>query len=306
MVRGLRKRRNGIDRLAAERAGRQRIPISRVPCRRRRSLAALADRNPRRSFAAAAAGAATSAGGKIQIEFDDRLQTAKLDSLKEFAYGAGHELNNPLANIASRAQTLLREETQPDRRRRLAAINTQAFRAHEMLADMMLFARPPRLAPEPVDLVRLADEVLAELAEDAAAQQTTLHPPGRREPLMITADPVQLRVALRAMCVNSLEALGRAGNVTIEVASPNDGYAEVTITDDGPGISSEIREKIFDPFFSGREAGRGLGFGLSKAWRIVTLHGGQIVVHSQSGRGASFTIMLPTNSPQLSQQQATS
>ena len=238
---------------------------------------------------------------RFKTEFDDRLQTAKLDSLKEFAYGAGHELNNPLANIASRAQTLLREETQPDRRRRLAAINTQAFRAHEMLADVMLFARPPRLAPESVDLVRVADEVLAELAEDAAVQQTALHPPNRREPLMITADSVQLHVALRAMCVNSLEALGRAGNVTFDVSSPNDRFAEITITDDGPGISSEIREKIFDPFFSGREAGRGLGFGLSKAWRIVTLHGGQIVVHSQSGRGASFTVMLPTNSPQLSQ-----
>ncbi len=66
----------------------------------------------------------------LESSFDRRLQTAKLDSLKEFAYGAGHELNNPLANIASRAQTLLKEETHPERRRRLAAINTQAFRVH--------------------------------------------------------------------------------------------------------------------------------------------------------------------------------
>ncbi len=229
---------------------------------------------------------------RLKADFDERLQTAKLDSLKEFAYGAGHELNNPLANIASRAQTLLREETHPERRRRLAAINTQAFRAHEMLADMMLFARPPQLAPELVDLVQLADEVLAGLAEDAAAQQTALHLPTRREPATIAADPVQLRVALRAMCVNSLEALGRGGNVGIEISQQGDA-AEITIHDDGPGISAEIREKIFDPFFSGREAGRGLGFGLSKAWRIITLHGGQIIVDSQSGRGATFTIVLP-------------
>ncbi len=229
---------------------------------------------------------------RLEADFDDRLQTAKLDSLKEFAYGAGHELNNPLANIASRAQTLLREETHPERRRRLAAINTQAFRAHEMLADMMLFARPPQLAPELVDLVQLAGEVLAGLAEDAAAQQTALRPPTRREPANVAADPVQLRVALRAICANSLEALGRGGNVGIEISQQGDA-TEITVRDDGPGISADIREKIFDPFFSGREAGRGLGFGLSKAWRIIALHGGQIVVHSEPGRGATFTIALP-------------
>ncbi len=66
---------------------------------------------------------------QVESDFNERLQTAKREALKEFAYGAGHELNNPLANIASRAQTLLREESHPERRRRLAAINTQAFRA---------------------------------------------------------------------------------------------------------------------------------------------------------------------------------
>ncbi len=174
-----------------------------------------------------------------------------------------------------------------------------------MLADMMLFARPPRLAPEAVDLVQLADEVLAELADDAFAQQTELHVPGRREPLVIQADPVQLRVALRAMCINSLESLGRGGNVSMEVAQSADGqFAEITIRDDGPGISANIREKIFDPFFSGREAGRGLGFGLSKAWRIITLHSGQIVVQNEPGLGASFTIMLPMQVAISSQQHA--
>ena len=157
----------------------------------------------------------------LESDFDRTLQTAKLDSLKEFAYGAGHELNNPLANIASRAQTLLMEETHPERRRRLAAINTQAFRAHEMLADMMLFARPPQLTLAKVDVVRLADEVMAELADDAATQQTrlgdSLQRTGATERVVIDADPMQLRVALKALCINSLEALGRGGNMTIEI-----------------------------------------------------------------------------------------
>jgi hypothetical protein len=248
----------------------------------------------------------------LELNFEHRLQTAKLDSLKEFAYGAGHELNNPLANIASRAQTLLKEETHPERRRRLAAINTQAFRAHEMLADMMLFARPPQPVWERVDLVPLVDEVLAGLAETAAAQQTALHGPTRREPLCIEADAVQLRIALRALCINALEALNQGGNITIEIcrsdeivdASGQSGelthtrfavgdLAQIVVTDDGPGIAPQIREKIFDPFFSGREAGRGLGFGLSKCWRIVALHGGRVDVHNDPGQGATLTISLP-------------
>jgi signal transduction histidine kinase len=69
----------------------------------------------------------------------------------------------------------------------------------------------------------------------------------------------------------------------------------LTITDTGPGIPPEVRPNIFDPYFSGREAGRGLGLGLSKAWRIVVLHGGRIEVDSESGSGATFRVILPAN-----------
>jgi hypothetical protein len=244
---------------------------------------------------------------QINAHFEARLQAAKLDALKEFAYGAGHELNNPLANIASRAQTLLREETNPERRRRLAAINTQAFRAHEMLADLMLFARPPQLKPEQVDLVQLADGVLQELDADATAAEIVLHRPTRRDPLVLKVDPVQLRVALRALCVNSMEAIGKQGNITLELClsdadvrgrAHSGDVVQIVVADDGPGIPSEFQPKLFDPFFSGREAGRGLGFGLCKCWRIITLHGGWIDVESQPGQGALFTLALPVTMPE--------
>jgi signal transduction histidine kinase len=238
----------------------------------------------------------------LESSLDERLQAAKLDALKEFAYGAGHELNNPLANIATRAQTLLADEADPERRRRLAAINTQAFRAHEMLADMMLFARPPQLTLEPVNVVQLIDDVIAAMADDAAAQETSVHSPSRRDAVTIQADPVQLRVAILALCRNSLEALGKGGNLSLELCvgdtdkplnGPNCETVRITVLDDGPGIPADVRDKIFDPFFSGREAGRGLGLGLSKCWRIVTLHGGRIEYLSQLGHGTSFTLTLP-------------
>jgi signal transduction histidine kinase len=248
---------------------------------------------------------------ELDASFEHRLQTAKLDALKEFAYGAGHELNNPLANIASRAQTLLKEEHHPERKRRLAAINSQAFRAHEMLADLMLFARPPQPVWQRVDLVPLVDEVLAAVDDLAARQHTALHAPTRREPIYVEADGVQLRIALRALCINALEAINQGGNISVEIcrgddsiqfADPSSGlshdqtvgdFAQIAVTDDGPGISPQTCEKIFDPFFSGREAGRGLGFGLSKCWRIVNSHRGRVDVHSAPGQGATFTISLP-------------
>jgi hypothetical protein len=275
---------------------------------------------------------------------DDRdlaaaVEAAKLQALYNLAYGLSHEINNPLANIATRAQTLLIDEKDPERRRKLATINQQAFRAHEMIADLMLFARPPAMVPEPTDLAALADRVVAELLPQAKEQGTTLVRTGATEPLVANVDPTQIAVALRALVSNSLEALKSGGKIEViadcglriaepvlvtqysvpstqsvpqphfrpaETAIPTPHTApsplnpkseirnlKLTIRDTGPGIPPAIRPHIFDPFFSGREAGRGLGLGLSKACRIVQLHGGTLTLDSSTTGGAVFTIGLP-------------
>jgi signal transduction histidine kinase len=243
---------------------------------------------------------------ELERSFAGALETAKLDALKEFAYGASHEINNPLANISARAQTLLQDERDPERRRRLAAINAQAFRAHEMIADVMLFARPPRMERRAVDLAGLVASLLDELSEPAAAQHTQFlwNPPA--EPILASVDPVHLRVALKALVANALEAMAEGGRIEIVIrrgmspgthsatTSANDSV-EIVISDSGTGIPDHVRSHIFDPFFSGREAGRGLGMGLPKCWRIVREHGGQIHVESPAGRGATFKIVLPAS-----------
>ena len=156
----------------------------------------------------------------LEHEFQTTLEREKLDSLKELAYGAGHEINNPLANISARAQTLLQEERDPERRRRLAAINTQAFRAHEMIADMMLFARPPQPKLETIEVASLLGKLIAELAPAAADQGTELvfHAPAAAGRLTVAADRTQLAVAVRALCVNALEALVTGGCVELAIA----------------------------------------------------------------------------------------
>ncbi|HEY2411905.1 MAG TPA: ATP-binding protein [Pirellulaceae bacterium] len=258
-------------------------------------------------------------------DFLRAVEQAKLAALYNFAYGLSHEINNPLANIATRAQTLLADEKDPERRRKLATIVQQAFKAHEMIADLMLFAHPPRMQPRESDLVQLLDTVIGELSEQAHEQNTRLERVGAIEPLIANVDPTAMAVAIKALVQNALESMQHDGTVTIgvyefktqdsslkvdgphELGTPHSALripnsAErstifpaivLSITDTGPGIPPGVRPYIFDPFFSGREAGRGLGLGLSKAWRIVDLHGGRIDVESEPGHGATFRVILP-------------
>ena len=230
---------------------------------------------------------------KLENRFQETLQTEKLESLAEFAAGAGHEINNPLAIIGGRAQLLLQDETDPERRRELALMNAQVRRAHEMIADLRLFSRPPKPEPETVDLVELVDNLIDGMRGHAADRATTITRTGDAGPLEIEVDPAQLNVTLNAMCRNSLEAIGHEGHVEIELDGSDGEFVRIRVSDDGPGIEPDQHRHLFDPFYSARQAGRGLGFGLSKAWRIVTNHGGRIEVENKPDNGAVFTVVLP-------------
>lgn len=236
---------------------------------------------------------------QLESDFQRALEVEKLEAMAEFAAGAGHEINNPLAVISGRAQLLLRDETDPERRRALALISAQAMRVYEMIADMMLFARPPQPELARVELTGAIDEVVSSLSSRAAAQQTTICREGESKPIFIKADPAQIQVALRALCQNALEALQSGGKVEIVVESggrseclPSRDEVWIHVRDDGPGLKPEERRHAFDPYYSARQAGRGLGLGLSKAWRIVANHGGRIDVESVPGCGATFTVVL--------------
>lgn len=233
---------------------------------------------------------------------EEHLRREKLAALKEFTYGASHELNNPLFNISSRAQMLLRDEQDPQRRRKLSTIYAHAMRASEMINDIALAARPP--APEfgDVDAIALVQEVVRELQplaeEQATDMKLTVH--NIRPPLPIEADAIQLAIAVREVCINALEALKRStrrGELSVTVAQPDAATIEIIVADNGPGLDARAKRHLFDPFFSGYESGRGLGFGLTKCWQIVDAHGGSILVDSQADRGSQFTLRLPAKHP---------
>jgi signal transduction histidine kinase len=136
-------------------------------------------------------------------------------------------------------------------------------------------------------------ELCEELGPQAVSQQTRLVLRGSSGGVLITADRTQIAVALRSLCVNALEALVSGGTIEITLEAPSEGMVRITVADNGPGIPAQARAHVFDPFYSGREAGRGLGLGLSKCWRIVTMHGGSVEVSSAAGQGATFTVRLP-------------
>jgi signal transduction histidine kinase len=232
---------------------------------------------------------------RLESDFNRAVESAKLEALVEFAAGAGHEINNPLTVISGRAQLLLRDETDPERRHALALIVAQAMRIHEMIADLMLFARPPQPEIRPAELVQLLDDLAADLLPACSRQEIEIRRLGTPGPIALQADPVQLQVAFRAICRNAIEAIGSGGHIEIEVGkSQPAGEAWVCIRDDGPGMASEERRHLFDPFYSARQAGRGLGLGLCKAWRIVQNHGGRIEVQSEPRHGTTVTVALPT------------
>lgn len=231
-----------------------------------------------------------------ESEFQQRLLREKLASLREFAYGASHELNNPLFNISSRAQLLLRDERDPERRRKLATIYAHALRASEMINDMALAAQPPRPTLVDTNIVEIIKEVVGELERLARDDgiEIALFLRGD-EAIIVQGDAVQLGVAIREVVINACEALrrgDRGGHVELSLAV-NDDHVGVVIHDNGPGLDARARRHLFDPFFSGYESGRGLGFGLTKCWQIIDAHAGEIIVDSEAGSGTTFTLRLP-------------
>lgn len=228
--------------------------------------------------------------------YDGRVATARLDAIRELAYGAGHEINNPLANIAARAQALLLDETDSERRRRLATIVDQAFRARDMIGGLMIFARPPRPSVQREEIAAVLMAVTDSLRETAEQHGVRLALNLPLESVSVEIDRGQIEDALRQVALNAIESIAGGGTVGVEAASAPvtaEAACVVTITDNGIGMSQETVERMFDPFFSGREAGRGVGLGLSKALRLIDANGGAIAVDSRPRQGTTVSIRLP-------------
>ncbi len=238
--------------------------------------------------------------------FTEELERQKINALAEFAAGAGHEINNPLTVISGHAQYLLQHTEEPDERYHLGIILAQTKRAYEMIADIRTFARPPIPQYKPTDIFKLLSSCLERQQRDLHSSPVKIEVhyekgPGEELPLL-DLDSSQIETILGALIKNSVEALlslpsNDNGDKTIHFEGrtslfpslpKNDSLLssdnlliekvliQFVLEDNGPGISPEDRENLFTPYWSGRSYGRGLGFGLSKVYRLLQGFGGTI------------------------------
>jgi two-component system, NtrC family, sensor kinase len=222
----------------------------------------------------------------------ERLQALKLEALAEFAAGAAHEINNPLAVISGQAQYLLGHESETARQQSLHKIIGQVQRVHQMLTELMQFARPARPQRQWVEPGLLAREALLSLHEFAAQRQVRLEGLEFEDLPTIFVDVRQSRTALECLVRNAVEAAGQSGWVRLSARALSE-CLEFLIEDSGKGPNPTHTEHLFDPFFSGRQAGRGRGLGLPTAWRLAKEQGGDVRHDTAPGEPTRFVLSLP-------------
>lgn len=223
---------------------------------------------------------------------EERLRARKLTALAEFAAGAGHEINNPLAVISGQAQYLLHHESDPSKQRALQAIVGQTQRIHQILGELMQFARPAHPAPQTVEALATVREVTGALRELAEHRRVQVVAPPPHQLASVYADPRQLQTALGCLLRNAIEAAPVDGWAGIQFDVTAD-RVEFIVEDNGPSLDAGQREHAFDPFYSGRQAGRGRGLGLPTAWRLARENGGDVRFEDVPGGATRFLLSLP-------------
>jgi signal transduction histidine kinase len=223
----------------------------------------------------------------------ERLHVLKLQALAEFAGGAAHEINNPLAVISGQAQYLLGREPEPEKQQALQAIISQTRRVDHVLTELMQFARPSRPHLQHLDLPALMREVTLALTDLALKKQVQLISPDPDPELRVDGDSRQLQTALECMLRNAIEAAPDGGWASLRVQRAGRDRVEWIIEDNGVGPSPAQREHMFDPFYSGRHAGRGRGLGLPTAWRLAREHGGEVRFDPANGSATRFILSIP-------------
>jgi len=231
-----------------------------------------------------------------QLIISDRLA-----ALGKMAAGIGHEINNPLAvmfQITGWMKDLLQEED-PQKCRHyeeyevaLEKLDAHIKRARTVVHNMLAYAG--RLGPRAVraDINEILSRAIAVLENYARINNIEIQKDFSADVPSIRVDPEQLEQVFFNFISNAIDAIEKEGTIHIET-----GVAEsqivIHITDDGPGIPEEDRERIFDPFFTTKITGKGTGLGLWVNYSLIQKMGGAIQLQSEPGKGTTFTVSLP-------------
>ncbi len=223
-------------------------------------------------------------------ETEARLRRQEaLAKLGEMSAMVAHEVKNPLAGISGALQVIGSRLPVDSRDRAvLHDIQDRIASLNGMVQDLLVFSRPKDPALVPSAMRSVIDEAAVAVRHDPAMTDVTIVIDGGDPTVRL--DREQLHRVFLNLLLNAAEAMGRRGEVEVRIAA-GDGRCEVTVADRGPGIGPDVREKMFQPFFTTK--GRGAGLGLPIARRIVEAHGGALTARPREGGGAVITLMLP-------------
>jgi signal transduction histidine kinase len=227
------------------------------------------------------------------------LQSEKMAMVGKLAAGTAHSIRNPLTSVKMRLFSLSRTlDLNTTQQEDFDVISEEIGHIDNIMQNFLEFSRPPKLKLQAISPSEVVDQTALLLRHrlESCSGNLTIE---RKKPIPeINADPEQLKEAFVNIVVNACEAVQDGVVITIKEEEHIDGgirTAVIRIADNGPGISKRIQQKIFEPFFTTKEEGSGLG--LSIVARIIEEHGGRVTVESEEGKGTSFIIMLPVDTP---------
>src|SRR5438876_845593 len=218
-------------------------------------------------------------------------QADRLATLGRLAANIAHEIRNPLASLTGAIEVLTSTAAAGDARERLSQIvMRESERLNQIITNFLEYARPAPLAVEAVDVADALEGVLVLLEHRAPAAGLKILR-GFSGPLVWRVDPQRFRQVLWNLCLNAVEAMPEGGELRVGATLVPGLKLEVSVADSGHGIAPDDLAHVFEPFFSTKADGTGLG--LSLVHRIVQEHGGEVDVRSTPGLGTMFTVTLP-------------
>lgn len=248
------------------------------------------------------------ASERTRTELEEQLfQSQKMEAVGTLAGSIAHDFNNLLHAISGYADLLLmaRDEDDPDHEP-LTQIRRATRTASELSRQLLTFSRELETNPQPLDLNREIDQA-RDLLGRSIPRMIELRVEPAEDLLTVSADPIQIEQVLVNLTLNARDAIPAEGRISVKTAnlSPAEAIAEtrlrleprwyvsLSFSDTGRGMDEETLARIFDPFYTTKEAGQGTGLGLSTVYGIIKAHGGEILAESRPGVGTEFLILLP-------------
>jgi two-component system NtrC family sensor kinase len=221
------------------------------------------------------------------------LQSEKLAAMGRLTSQIAHELNNPIYGIMNTLELLKTEIPPESKRRRILELSlSEIQRLAEMLKNMLSFSKPEEEKRRPVNLNELIEGIL--LVMEKQMRESNVHVETQLDSSVpeVMASTNQMRQVMLNLFKNAKEAMPKGGTLTIRTAREENDVV-IRIKDTGVGIPEEIRDRIFEAFFTTKQKVKGVGLGLSVCYGIVKDHGGEIKLDSEVEKGTTFTIRLP-------------